>query len=303
MTLTANTVNFLRSNGVATNCFTDLAVFSNVANATPTLTVEAQGAGATPFISLKARNTTQASLSLTNSLLTLAADTDAVAIQFRVLDGTTQRIPMAVTSKGYVFVPGQGGNKQLVLYDGATGDAPTSATNFYGFGINSATLRYQTALTSTSHKFYTGSTLAYTITNTGGANGSDARWKTDLQNITGALAKIGQLQGKSFILNGEPQRQIGFIAQEVKEVVPEVVVIDTNSEEHYHFMQYDKLTALLCEGIKELVAEVNSLKARVNASGRRLQIWTEVPATGFGMDPVRGQGARPSHVEFVAGYP
>ena len=28
-------------------------------------------------------------------------------------------------------------------------------------------------------------------------------------------------------------------------------------------MQYDKLTALLCEGIKELVAEVNSLKARV----------------------------------------
>ncbi len=153
----------------------------------------------------------------------------------------------------------------LVLYDGATGDAPASATNFYGFGINSATLRYQSALTSTSHKFYTGSTLAYTITNTGGANGSDARWKTDLQNITGALAKIGQLQGKSFILNGEPQRQIGFVAQEVKEVVPEVVVIDTNSEEQYHFMQYDKLTALLCEGIKELVARVEVLEAKVQA--------------------------------------
>ena len=84
-----------------------------------------------------------------------------------------------------------------------------------------------------------------------------------MQNITGALAKIGQLQGKSFLLNEDPKRQIGFIAQEVKEVVPEVVVIDTNSEEHYHFMQYDKLTALLCEGTKELAAEVNSLKARV----------------------------------------
>jgi hypothetical protein len=151
----------------------------------------------------------------------------------------------------------------LVLYDGASADAPSTATNFYGFGINSATLRYQSALTTTSHKFYTGSTLAYTITNTGGANGSDARWKTDLQNITGALTKIGQLQGKSFLLNGEPKRQIGFIAQEVKTVVPEVVVVDENSEEQYHFMQYDKLTALLCEGIKELVAEVNSLKARV----------------------------------------
>ena len=28
-------------------------------------------------------------------------------------------------------------------------------------------------------------------------------------------------------------------------------------------MQYDKLTALLCEGIKELVAKVNTLEARV----------------------------------------
>ena len=162
-----------------------------------------------------------------------------------------------------MHVPGVTGNKQLVLFDGATGDAPSTATNFYGFGINSSTLRYQAATTTNTHKFYTGATLAYTITNAGGANGSDARWKTDVQNITGALTKIGQLQGKSFLLNEDPKRQIGFIAQEVKEVVPEVVVIDTNSEEHYHFMQYDKLTALLCEGIKELVAEVNSLKARV----------------------------------------
>jgi hypothetical protein len=154
-------------------------------------------------------------------------------------------------------------NKVLALKDNAVADNPTSATNFYGFGLNSSVLRYQTPQTTHSHRFYTGSTLAYTITNSGGANGSDSRWKTDVQNLSGCLAKIGQLQGKSFILNGDPKRQIGFIAQEVKEVVPEVVVVDENSEEQYHFMQYDKLTALLCEGIKELVAKVNSLEARV----------------------------------------
>ena len=40
------------------------------------------------------------------------------------------------------------------------------------------------------------------------------------------------------------------------------MIID-QGEEQYHFLQYDKITALLCEGIKELVAEVKSLKARV----------------------------------------
>ena len=66
------------------------------------------------------------------------------------------------------------------------------------------------------------------------------------------------------------QREMGFIAQEVKNVVPEVVYVDESDENRYHFLKYDKLTALLCEGIKEqqvlissLLSEVNSLKARV----------------------------------------
>jgi hypothetical protein len=263
MALNANNVNFLRSDGSTTNVYTDMSIFTNTASATRRLTIESQGASGTPYLTLKARNTSQASLSLTNSTLTLATETTGVAFQIQVVDdASATQTPVRVSSKGYMHVPGVGGNKQLVLFDGATGDAPSTATNFYGFGINSGILRYQTQTTTNSHRFYTGTTLAYTITSAGGANGSDARWKTDVQNITGALAKIGQLQGKSFLLNEDPtKRQIGFIAQEVKEVVPEVVVIDTNSEEQYHFMQYDKLTALLCD--KELVAEVNSLKARV----------------------------------------
>ncbi len=34
-------------------------------------------------------------------------------------------------------------NKQLVLYDDSTTDTPSTATNFYGFGVNSHILRYQ----------------------------------------------------------------------------------------------------------------------------------------------------------------
>ena len=90
------------------------------------------------------------------------------------------------------------------------------------------------------------------------------------QDITGALDKIQQLQGKTFLLHDNPDRQMGFIAQEAKEVVPEVVWVDPNTPEHYHFTQYDRLTALLCEGIKELMGEVRSLRTRVEALEQNL---------------------------------
>ena len=60
-------------------------------------------------------------------------------------------------------------------------------------------------------------------------------------------------------------REMGFVAQEVLPIVPEVVYIDENDENRYHSLKYDKLTALLCEGIKELLGKVNVLEAKVSA--------------------------------------
>jgi hypothetical protein len=45
-------------------------------------------------------------------------------------------------------------NKLLVLNDGNSADAVSGATNFYGFGINTSTLRYQVSATSANHVFY-----------------------------------------------------------------------------------------------------------------------------------------------------
>jgi hypothetical protein len=58
-------------------------------------------------------------------------------------------------------------NKQLVLYDGSSSDTPSTATTFYGFGINSHVLRYQVDTTSSGHKFYGGTTNYASIDNTG----------------------------------------------------------------------------------------------------------------------------------------
>jgi hypothetical protein len=255
----------MRSDGAATNIYTDASVFTNTASAVRRLTVESQGSGGTPYVTLKARNTTQASMYLTNGGFYIASETSGVGLNLQVNNGGTTITPLQCYANGVTTVGNSTtGNKILALFDTSSSDTPSSATAFYGFGVNSSTLRYQVPQSTHSHKFYTGTTVAYTITSAGGANGSDSRWKTDVQSLTGSLAKISQLQGKSFILNGDPKRQIGFIAQEVKEVVPEVVVVD-EGEEHYHFMQYDRLTALLCEGIKELLARVEVLEAKVQA--------------------------------------
>jgi hypothetical protein len=56
-------------------------------------------------------------------------------------------------------------NKIIALYD-SLNSAASTATDFYGFGINGGTLRYNTDSTSSVHRFYCGATLAATIAET-----------------------------------------------------------------------------------------------------------------------------------------
>jgi hypothetical protein len=92
--------------------------------------------------------------------------------------------------------------------------------------------------------------------------GSDRRIKTDIVPITSALEKIQQLTGVYYknITIDTDLRKMGFIAQDIEQVVPEVVRTDT-SEEEFKSVAYQDLTALLVEGIKESQAQVSTLQA------------------------------------------
>jgi len=63
---------------------------------------------------------------------------------------------------------------------------------------------------------------------------------------------------------------MGFIAQEVAPICPEVVFIDDSDENLFHFLQYDRMCALLCEGIKEQQALIVSLTDRLTSCESRL---------------------------------
>jgi hypothetical protein len=84
---------------------------------------------------------------------------------------------------------------------------------------------------------------------------SSARWKTDIQTMDGALAKVLQLRGVSYEYTPTQKRDIGMIAEEVGRVVPEVVTYETNGIDAQS-IDYARLTAVLVEAVKEQQQEI-----------------------------------------------
>ncbi len=93
-------------------------------------------------------------------------------------------------------------------------------------------------------------------------NDSDLRLKEDILTIEGALDKVQRLRGVTFHWkDGRAGETMGFIAQEVEQVAPQVV--DT-SNDHYS-MAYAPLTALLVEAVKEQQQLIDQQQQRMEA--------------------------------------
>ena len=104
---------------------------------------------------------------------------------------------------------------------------------------------------------------------------SDIRLKHEIRPIfDDPLSKLMQLRGVRFDWDDEyvksqhgdederwcPKHDVGMIAQEVKEVLPEITV---EQDSGYLAIRYEKMIPLLVESIKELKAEVDDLKAQL----------------------------------------
>lgn len=92
---------------------------------------------------------------------------------------------------------------------------------------------------------------------------SDGRYKTDVQRIDGALEKVGRVSGYTFRMKDGTERRAGVIAQEIREVLPEVVVGD---EEAGYNVAYGNMAGLFIEAIKELKARVETLEAALRST-------------------------------------
>lgn len=91
---------------------------------------------------------------------------------------------------------------------------------------------------------------------------SDVRLKKNLKRLMDPLEMVEQISGYYFYWNNgtDNTRQVGFSAQEVAEVIPEIVL---KGEDGYMSIDYGKITPWLAEAIKVLKKENNELKARL----------------------------------------
>jgi hypothetical protein len=95
---------------------------------------------------------------------------------------------------------------------------------------------------------------------------SDRALKENLKPIANALYKLDNIQGYTFdwkededliAMHGFRGRDIGVVAQEIEEILPEVVTTRNNG---YKAVKYEKLVPFLIQCIKELKDEINELK-------------------------------------------
>lgn len=111
----------------------------------------------------------------------------------------------------------------------------------------------------------------------GGGYFSDKKLKENVSPLANSLEKILQLQGVTYtwkqdvfreegdqkinLTEGLPKgNQIGFIAQEVEAVIPEIVHETSNG---YKALEYHTLTALLVEAMKDQQAQIEELKTKL----------------------------------------
>lgn len=108
-------------------------------------------------------------------------------------------------------------------------------------------------------------TLVYTynIIATGNVTAySDIRLKENIETIDNPLEKIQKMRGVYYTLkeDSSSQRKIGVIAQEMEEVLPEVVHTGT-SEDKWKSVAYGNIVAVLLEGMKAQESTIRSIQS------------------------------------------
>jgi len=191
----------------------------------------------------------------------------------------------------YGVVTGQNGGPYTGVYGLASGQG--TCRGVYGSAFN-ASVNYGGFFTHFGGTAGTGtSTGDYAIYSNGSSyatgtwySGSDRRFKENVESLDNALDIINQLNpttysfkqtGKYSELNFPIEKQYGFIAQEVEQVLPEIVrdvkahFNDQDEDkfndysEEYKGMNYTALISVLTQGIKEQQAIIESQKEEIES--------------------------------------
>lgn len=177
-----------------------------------------------------------------NTRLTLENDGDLLA-------GTTNRLGTYTLA----HADGSGAeNGFTLLNSGAQG-------RYWNLYVNNETANFQLFQNGVFKGRFLASDGTYTPT-------SDKKYKSDIQEMESVLDRIRRLRPTTYHMKHDPtQRQhIGFIAQEVAEVFPQMVYSGPvgDTQEQAYTMNYNSMAVVAIKGIQELTAEETLLKEK-----------------------------------------
>jgi hypothetical protein len=92
---------------------------------------------------------------------------------------------------------------------------------------------------------------------------SDARLKTNVENIPEQLSQICALRPVEFDYTDGSGHQIGFIAQEIESIYPDCVSTESDGAQYKVVSGWSKTEARLVKAIQELKAELDEAKAEI----------------------------------------
>lgn len=99
-----------------------------------------------------------------------------------------------------------------------------------------------------------------TITCTDINSTSDIKLKENIHSIDNPLDKVMQINGVGFRWKDTKEDAIGVIAQDIEEVLPELV----KENDHHKSVNYNGLIGVLIEAVKEQQRQILELKAQLN---------------------------------------
>jgi hypothetical protein len=199
-----------------------------------------------------------------NDAFIVKYDTSGTAQWYKTIPGTSsdEANAIAVDSGGSVYVSGYYNSTTPVSLGNGLDLSVSSGNDIFIVKYSPNPILFTDAITArvgigTSTPGYTLDVQGDLNVSGTTTNVSDKRLKSNVHVIENALEKVVKLSGYTFTMNNK--QNAGVIAQEVLEVLPEVV---GGSEETTYSVAYGNMASLFIEAIKELKREIEVLKTK-----------------------------------------
>jgi|9_EtaG_2_1085328.scaffolds.fasta_scaffold02960_3 hypothetical protein len=170
------------------------------------------------------------------------------------------RVGIGTSSPGYHFHLKDTGNGTIYQMEA------TGGNNIYKAFTNTGGTSY-IGTENQDWKFYVGGSVKFEVTSSGGSSVSDEKFKENIQDISYGLDTVKALKPRHFKWKDSQEDNIGFIAQEVKPIISEVINVPTVTPPEGMVtgmsMNYSALTAVLTKAIQELSTKLEAAEARI----------------------------------------